>query len=197
MLGRIRAALGSAASAGAPEPPPVRIRVPEVNLEDRIESFSLALEKLNGKVFIARTTDDARAFIESQVAGKAWVTSHSLVLRDLSLEHAPALEQHRDACAAADIGITSAGYGLADTGTLVVFASEEERLVSLLPPVHICVLPRERLLTGLDELLVNVPLPADRSSSMVLITGPSRTADIEQILVRGVHGPAELLVVIV
>ena len=50
---------------------------------------------------------------------------------------------------------------------------------------------------GLDELLERTPLPADITSSMVLITGPSRTADIEQILVRGVHGPGELHVVIV
>ena len=52
-------------------------------------------------------------------------------------------------------------------------------------------------LTGLDELFTRVPLPADVSSSLVLITGPSRTADIEQILVRGVHGPGQLTVVIV
>ena len=53
-----------------------------------------------------------------------------------------------------------------------------------------------RLLSGLDELLSKIPLPAEQTSSMVLITGPSRTADIEQILVRGVHGPGEIHVVI-
>jgi L-lactate dehydrogenase complex protein LldG len=53
------------------------------------------------------------------------------------------------------------------------------------------------MLSGLDELLTRVPQPADSTASMVLITGPSRTADIEQILVRGVHGPGELHVVIV
>jgi L-lactate utilization protein LutC len=45
-------------------------------------------------------------------------------------------------------------------------------------------------------LFERIPKPAEVSSSMVLITGPSRTADIEQILVRGVHGPGELHVVL-
>src|SRR5262249_59309249 len=76
-------------------------------------------------------------------------------------------------------------------------APAEARLVSLPPPAHIAVVPMDRLLTSLDELLTVVPMPADRSSSMVLITGPSRTADIEQILVRGVHGPGQIQVVLV
>jgi len=106
-------------------------------------------------------------------------------------------EELRNVCATADIGITSADYALADTGTLVMLASPQEaRLVSLLPPAHIAVVPRDRILTGLDELFTLVPLPASATSSMVLITGPSRTADIEQILVRGVHGPGLITVII-
>jgi L-lactate utilization protein LutC len=101
-------------------------------------------------------------------------------------------------CAAADVGITSADYALADTGSLVMIASPREaRLVSLLPPAHIAVVPRDRILTGLDELFSILPNPAAVASSMVLITGPSRTADIEQILVRGVHGPGQITVVVV
>jgi L-lactate dehydrogenase complex protein LldG len=69
-------------------------------------------------------------------------------------------------------------------------------MISLLPPAHLAVVRRERILTGLDELLEVLPTPATVSSSMVLITGPSRTADIEQILVRGVHGPGQITVVI-
>ena len=69
-------------------------------------------------------------------------------------------------------------------------------MISLLPPVHIAVVPRERILTGLDELFTVLPDPSSVTSAMVLITGPSRTADIEQILVRGVHGPGEIHVVI-
>jgi L-lactate dehydrogenase complex protein LldG len=67
----------------------------------------------------------------------------------------------------------------------------------LLPPVHVAVFPQSRILTNLDELLSVVPKPADETSSMVLITGPSRTADIEQILVRGVHGPGGVYAIIV
>ena len=63
--------------------------------------------------------------------------------------------------------------------------------------MHIAIVPAACLLTGLDELYTLIPRPADRTSSMVFITGPSRTADIEQILVRGVHGPGEIHVVIV
>jgi L-lactate utilization protein LutC len=59
------------------------------------------------------------------------------------------------------------------------------------------VLPCSRILAGLDELFSVVPDPAALTSSMVLITGPSRTADIEQILVRGVHGPGQITVVLV
>jgi len=104
----------------------------------------------------------------------------------------------RAACATADIGITSADYALAATGTFVMLASPQEaRLISLLPPVHIAVFPRSRILANLDELLGVLPLPAEQTSSMVMITGPSRTADIEQILIRGVHGPGEVYAVIV
>jgi L-lactate utilization protein LutC len=101
-------------------------------------------------------------------------------------------------CARVDIGITSADYALCDTGTLVMIASPAEaRLVSLLPPAHMAVVPSERILTGLDELFTILPDPAALSSSMVMITGPSQTADIEQILIRGVHGPGQITVVIV
>jgi L-lactate utilization protein LutC len=107
-------------------------------------------------------------------------------------------DAYRKACVEADCGITSADYALADTGSLVMMSGHEEsRMVSLLPPVHIAVLPVSRLLVNLDEVLERVPTPADVTSSMVFITGPSRTADIEQILVRGVHGPGEITVVLV
>ena len=143
-------------------------------------------------------------YIASAIAGKTVIASNSPYLVVCGIASLPGVEsgitdreQLRNACATADIGITSADYALADTGTLVMLSSPAEaRMVSLLPPEHIAVVPRDRILTGLDELFSILPNPAEQSSSMVLITGPSRTADIEQILVRGVHGPGRISVIV-
>ena len=70
-------------------------------------------------------------------------------------------------------------------------------MISLLPPAHLAVVAADRILSGLDELFTLLPDPAVVTSSMVLITGPSRTADVEQILVRGVHGPGQITVIVV
>jgi L-lactate utilization protein LutC len=149
--------------------------------------------------------EEARSVVAYLIDGKSAVASNAAFLRETGIVSLPGVftgftdaVELRDACASADVGITSADYALADTGSLVMIASPEDaRLVSLLPPVHIAVLRRERILTGIDELFTVVPNPAEVSSSMVIITGPSRTADIEQILVKGVHGPGMVHAVIV
>jgi L-lactate dehydrogenase complex protein LldG len=103
----------------------------------------------------------------------------------------------REACATIGAGITSADYGRPTPARWSCFPSAREaRMISLLPPMH-GLIPREIILTGLDELFTILPNPAEVTSSMVLITGPSRTADIEQILVRGVHGTGEIHVIVV
>src|SRR5439155_3365775 len=163
------------------------------------------LEALAGKTHRAVSGDNAAAYVGRVVDGRQAVASNAPLLRECGVTALPSVrsgitdrEELRALCATAAVGITSADYCLADTGTLVMIASREEaRLISLLPPIHIAVVSRDRMLSGLDELLTLVPLPAEQSSSMVMITGPSRTADIEQILVRGVHGPGEIHAVII
>jgi L-lactate dehydrogenase complex protein LldG len=185
--------------------PPARIRIPDVDMERRISTMFAAIETLAGKTHRAATPADARAFVAAAIEGKSVVASNAPYLAECGIASLPGVrsgiadrEELRGLCAAADVGITSADYALADTGSLVMIASPREaRLVSLLPPAHIAVVPRDRILTGLDELFSILPNPAAVASSMVLITGPSRTADIEQILVRGVHGPGQITVVVV
>ena len=205
ILHRVKTALGRSAGQQPAAPPEARIRIPEVGMEDRIASFRAALEALAGKVTVAPSAEAALEHVAGLIQGKTAVASNAPFLAECGVTRLTEVrsgitdrEELRAACAGADFGITSATYALADTGTLVMIASPEEaRLVSLLPPAHIALLPRERILTGLDELFMLLPKPAEQTSSMVLITGPSRTADIEQILVRGVHGPGQVHVVIV
>lgn len=205
VLHKVRTALGRSAGQPIPMPPPVYFNPPALSLEERIAAFTAALEALAGKVYRARDRAEARAYVAEVIAGRTAVTSNAPFLVDCGIRELAGVrggltdkDQLRELCATADFGITSADYALANTGSLVMIASpDEQRLVSLLPPVHIAVVPCSRLLTDLDELLLRLPKPADTTSSMVLITGPSRTADIEQILVRGVHGPGQIHVVLV
>ena len=102
------------------------------------------------------------------------------------------------ALASIQIGITGALAGIAESGTVAVVSGQgRSRLASLLPPVHVAVLRAERLYPSLDAFFAAHPDVADEGSNLVLITGPSRTADIEMTLTRGVHGPGEVHVVLV
>ena len=107
----------------------------------------------------------------------------------------------RSLMADADIGITGVDYAIAETGTCVIIPrTGVSRLVSLLPPVHIAVVERGQVLPSLDELFTlrrNDFVNGELGSYMNLITGPSRTADIEYTIVTGVHGPGEVHMVLV
>ncbi len=205
ILYKSRAALGRSVGQPPAPAPAVRIRIPDAAYGARLERFFRAIEELAGKTHAAASPSDACAYVEGVIAGRPAVASNAPLLGECGITSLASVrsgftgrDELRAACAEAEFGITSADYALADTGSLVMFSSAEEaRMVSLLPPVHIAIVPRPKILTGLDELLSVAPRPTDRSSSMVLITGPSRSADIEQILVRGVHGPGEIHVVVI
>jgi len=95
------------------------------------------------------------------------------------------------------VGLTGAQGGLADTGTLALVSGPGRgRLASLLPPVHIALLPLQKLYPSLPAFLSANPNAATEGSNLVFITGPSRTADIELTLSMGVHGPKEIHVII-
>ncbi|MGA3190062.1 MAG: lactate utilization protein [Bryobacteraceae bacterium] len=162
-----------------PPPPPVLLR--EAPKEFLVEQFTRALEALGGQVVVVKTTEEAQAAVDKALNGRTFIQS----TRTFS----------REEVAATEVGITSADYALADTGSLVIF--HEPRLLSLLPPCHIAVIEESRIVASLDDVFRLRPLPAEESSAMVVITGPSRTADIEMRLVRGVHGPGEIHVIII
>jgi len=105
----------------------------------------------------------------------------------------------REQSLAADMGITSADWGIAETGTLVMRARPgQERLASLLPPVHVAIVERSQLAADLLDVfeLLQAEGLDNLPSNITLITGPSKTGDIELQLTTGVHGPGEWHVIV-
>jgi L-lactate utilization protein LutC len=103
----------------------------------------------------------------------------------------------REAFFAADVGITGADALVAETGTVALESRPDQpRGLSLLPPVHIVVAKREQVVGDLFDLFTH-PWQGGQPACLSLITGPSKTGDIELKLVTGVHGPGELHVVVV
>ena len=91
----------------------------------------------------------------------------------------------------AEVGVTTADLAIAETGTVLLSTGPARaRMISLSPMVHVVIVPRERIVATMAEAFARL---SDRTT--VLITGPSRTADIEGVLVRGVHGPGDIVVV--
>ena len=96
-----------------------------------------------------------------------------------------------------EVGITRAQAAIAETGTLVLDSScERNRLVSVVPPVHIAIVAASHIRETLGETLALLQNGDKLSPAITFITGPSRTADIELTLTIGVHGPQELYVIV-
>ena len=129
-------------------------------------------------------------------------------------------EVTRDQAADAKFGISQMNWAMADTGTLVQDSTAvEQRLVSSLTEIHIALVPTGAILPDMPTLLTKMhPGPStqgkcadevvscqkntennffrtNNSGYIAMITGPSRTADIERVLTIGVHGPSRLVIV--
>jgi L-lactate dehydrogenase complex protein LldG len=97
-----------------------------------------------------------------------------------------------------DVGITSTRGGIADTGSLILWPSAEEpRLLSLVPPIHVAVLYASELYGTFHQAMLVQRWHEKMPTNALLVSGPSKTADIEQTLAYGVHGPKELIVLVI
>lgn len=111
-------------------------------------------------------------------------------------------ESLREEIIGAGMGITGADLAVAETGSVVVIPrSGLSRLVSVVPPIHLALVRPQDLVDTLDDVFLLRRLQyhksgGDMGSYLNFITGPSRTADIEQTLVIGVHGPKEVHMVL-
>lgn len=199
ILGRLKSR-----ADGPPLPPAWVSRREFVDLAER---FAASLRKAHGEVY--------RVGSWAEVVGQV-----DVILRELQVERAvmndevpldglavrerwPAIEWCvagedgglREACAAADVGLSGVAAALAETGSLVIMSGAGlGRLVTLLPPVHLA-------LVSVSQLMVDVlawvgSRPGRLPANVVFVSGPSKTGDIEQTLSVGVHGPKRLIVVL-
>jgi L-lactate dehydrogenase complex protein LldG len=127
---------------------------------------------------------------------KAWV-EESNGLPEL-VTYAGDIEKFKKELFHIDAAITSTAGGIAETGALILRPDQKEpRLMSLVPPIHIAVLEAENIFNTLGEAIQKQNWAAKMPTNIVLVSGPSKTADIELTLAFGVHGPKELLVFII
>jgi L-lactate dehydrogenase complex protein LldG len=184
------------------------IHVPVESLVDDPRSvvfqFAENLEAVSGKCTVVTDRSEASKLIAELTATSTTVavSNNTLVnslVSNADLKAAILHEPSRTELFACDAGITSAQWGIAETGTLVLESeAERHRLVSLVPPVHIAVIEANRIVETMGEVLIKFAENGleDLSRTITFITGPSRTSDIELTLAIGVHGPAVLHVII-
>jgi L-lactate dehydrogenase complex protein LldG len=126
---------------------------------------------------------------------KAW-TDKSNQLPEL-VTYDGQIEDFKERLFGIDAAVTSTLGGIAETGALILWPDEKEpRLMSLVPPIHIAVLQAEKIYTTFSEAIEAEDWAHKMPTNVVLISGPSKTADIELTLAFGVHGPKELIVLI-
>jgi L-lactate dehydrogenase complex protein LldG len=218
MLSGIRAALAHTGESPRPEAlKPFFAKTPVGN-GCCVEEFSEELRRAGGEVSHVHSGTEVGNYItellRAEMSSSVAVTNGQLIGELGLCEYLTAIgtqvltkgskdsaAEYRRALLDCAIGVTTAEYALADTGTLVLISGREQhRLVSLLPPVHVCLLTPQSIFPSLTQLLTHTRQDFYSRSTppqvLTCITGPSRTADIEQTITLGVHGPQSLHVLI-
>jgi len=184
----------------------------ELSEADKLDMFQRNFEAAGGYVLSAATLADASSIIASKAAELQAL--HVLrqdveLLEQLGLEQAlPQVnvrswndDQHEDwkaRAAEADIGVVLADYAVAYTGSLALMSSKTKgRSVSLLPTLLVAIVPRSSVVTRLGEVLKQFDEPQQLPAGIHFVSGPSRSADIENDLTIGVHGPGIVYTIIV
>lgn len=201
ILGRVRAALRTGRIPGATSPPAPAFSLEKSTPDEWLDRFVTELRALNVAVHVEASEAAVRARVRSLIVGKrvrAWSRA-ALPHRigdDLPKE-ALAGAAERRAIAAAEVGVTGVDAAIAETGSLVLVSSADHpRSASLVTPHHVAVVRRGEIVPTLGAALARISASIPAASAIHVITGPSRTADIELQLTLGVHGPGALAVVV-
>jgi L-lactate dehydrogenase complex protein LldG len=176
--------------------------------DDLADQFETALTAVHGEVIRADGLDEAvcaLAKLMEELGVKTAVANDESPLTELNLPASfPAINWHiveqsegnlREFCVFADVGISSGDAGLAETGSVIISSGNgKSRLATLLPPVHVALLPTSKLTS--DLFTWTAARHSAPPSNITLVSGPSKTADIEQTMAIGVHGPKRFIVIL-
>jgi len=184
--------------------------------EQMIQRFTLELSNQTGVVHRTSGKDEVLSLlteIASREGLKTVITAGDDVIHSLDLgawgaavgvkviatKNIKDRETLREEAFTADAGITSADFAIAETGTIgMIFNEHQPRLTSIAPPIHIAIIPVERLYpiyeSAIERVFKNVD---DAPSQFCFITGPSSTADIQAVQFKGMHGPTKMIVIFI
>ena len=216
MLGKVRRAIG--ASADDPvrrSAVSERLENPQANLipergnldrKGRVALFSQMAERVSATVERLASPDDVPAAVAEYLRGHNLPTQirtgADLVLASLPWERAPHLERQTGASDGSDlVSLSRAFGGVAESGTLVLVSGEDNpTTLNFLPDTHVVVVSADDIAGDYETVWSRIreTYGAGRLPRTVnLITGPSRSADIEQTLILGAHGPRALHILVV
>ncbi|GBC61146.1 lactate utilization protein [Desulfonema ishimotonii] len=212
---RIFARLRTAVAKGdfnIPDAPP--LTWPSANAAERVASLKQKLEAMKAEVYVTPSgewVEKLRAVLKGRNLNRMLFAPDTAVGQALKSGWGDAngglpelftfdgtVEAYREELFfKVDAAVTTAKAGIADTGALVLWPDEKEpRLSSLVPPVHIAVLSAADIYSTFTEAVEQGKWADGMPTNALLISGPSKTADIELVLVFGVHGPSDLIVMI-
>jgi len=188
-----------------------------------VERFKEEFSRVSGEIAVCTdaesVVDTIKDLIQSSNFQTVAVSQHTLCLElqleerlkeelpqvhfiNEAMESESSVERHqlRERLAHVELSVTGTEYLIGDIGTIVTIAGPQaSREISLLPTAHLVLATPDQIYPNMAELFREIhekhgdTLPG---SALTLITGPSRTADIEKVLIRGVHGPTRLLAII-
>ncbi len=178
--------------------------------EKRIEHFSQHISKVHAEVFRVKQShwlEQLFTIIDNKSISHLLLSDSTQIGQEITtnkpqtlslLDYHQAMESWKsDFFNKVDAGLTTTKGAIAETGSLILWPTiEEPRLISLIPPIHIAIVDADKIYETFAQAVQEQSWAKQMPSNALLISGPSKTADIEQVLAYGVHGPKELIVII-
>ncbi len=206
ILAKLKMQLPAAADAALPAEP---VAAPEVRSpEQNVKQFVRLLTDNHAEVMRIKRDDIAASVktllqqrdINQLMCGSGWVDVLQEIEGEITLNtFYPSIDGHKDALFnSVPAAITGSRCAIAATGSIVLWPdANEPRSLSLVPPLHIVVVQQSAIYNDFGELIRKQRWSEQLPTNALLISGPSKTADIQQTLAYGAHGPRELVVLLI